>query len=94
MNVYRFQRENSILSKHFSFFSYFLEKKKRFFFFSLEKWKEILQYGKNFYPIGSDVEDQISEITVFKFLLRITEAWCLNHSKKENLCFWLIIMGR
>ena len=39
--------------------------------------------------IGSGVEDQISEIIIFKLLLHIPVALCLSHSRKENLCFWL-----
>ena len=34
--------------------------------------------------IGSGVEDQISEITIFKFLLHIPVAGYLNHSRKNK----------
>ena len=47
---------------------------------------------RGFSLIGSGVEDQISEITLFKFLLHIPVTRCLNHSRKENFCFWLIIV--
>ena len=43
---------------------------------------------------GSSVEDQISEIIIFKFLLHIPVARCLNHSRKKNFCFWLVITFR
>ena len=44
--------------------------------------------------IGSGVEEQISEITIFKYLLHIPVARCLIHSRRENVCFWLIISRR
>ena len=49
---------------------------------------------RGFSIIGSGVEDQISDITILNFLLHIPVARCLNHSRKENLYFWLIITGR
>ena len=42
---------------------------------------------RGFSLLGSGVEDQISEITTYKFLLHIPVAE-RNPSRKENLCFW------
>ena len=46
---------------------------------------------RGFSLIGLGVEDQISEIMILKFILHIPVARCLNHSRKENFCFILLV---
>ena len=50
--------------------------------------KEILQEGEGSLT-GSSVEDQISEIIIFTFLLHIQVARCLHHSRKGFFFFLL-----
>ena len=56
--------------------------------------KEDIAVRRGFSLLGPSVEDPISKIIMFNSLLHIPVAWCLNHSRKENLCFWLIIIMR
>ena len=42
---------------------------------------------------GSVVEDQISEITILKFLIHVPAARCLNHSREKNYASG-VTMGR
>ena len=46
--------------------------------------EEDIAVRQGFSLIGSGVEDQISEITIFKFLLHIPGALCLNHFKQKG----------
>ena len=48
---------------------------------------------RRFSLIGSGFEDQISEITIFKYVFHITEARYLNHNRKENYAFGCLLRG-